>query len=409
MPVRAPQYRRDRSAQAGGNARTLFETGPDCTPDTESWPAIEDVFDAYFKCRINKRNTVNQLTFEQDLERNLVKLWRDLHTGSYRINPGIAFVVTRPKIREIWAADFRDRIVHHLIYNAIFPRFMNAFIRDSYACIPGRGMHDGMRRASKFARSVTHNHARKGYVAKIDIANFFNSIDKTILEGLLMRRAGDHPCREILCRVLHHDPRIGAKYKSTRKMFRQVPQHKSLLHAPAHIGLPIGNLTSQFFANVYLHELDRHVKHDLGIRYYGRYVDDMVLFDPDPVVLRDAIGRIDDFLRTGLNLALNPSKTCLNKVSAGFDFCGFWIKPGRIYLRRTTWNNAKSRSVELAREVDYSDSKSLKTLQASINSYLGMLGSVDGYRARQALCASTSSLFLTPGSDFTKMDGPPPG
>lgn len=224
---------------------------------------IDAIFDAYFACRRNKRNSINQLRFEADLESNLVALYRDLVNGNYKIGRSVAFVVTHPKIREVWAADFRDRIVHHLIYNAIADRFHRRFIRDSYACIPGRGTHDGMRRVSSFARSITRNWTRPAYFLKCDVANFFNSIDRNILIGLVLRHVQEPWLRELIQYVALHDPRPGALFRSPPHLFARVPRHKSLLHAPDGKGLPIGNLTSQFFANVYLNELDQFVKHGL--------------------------------------------------------------------------------------------------------------------------------------------------
>ncbi len=149
---------------------------------------IEAVFDAYFDCRKSKRNSKTQLRFEADLERNLVELYDDLKDGSYEIGPSIAFVITRPKIREVWAADFRDRVVHHIIYNAISQRFHNRFITDSYACISGRGIHYGLDRVTGFARSITQNWSRPAYFMKADVANFFNAINRHIMVDLIEKR-----------------------------------------------------------------------------------------------------------------------------------------------------------------------------------------------------------------------------
>jgi len=233
---------------------------------------LEAVFDAYFDCRRTKRNSINQLRFEADLESNLVGLYRDLTGGYYRIGRSIAFVVTHPKIREVWAADFRDRVVHHLIYNAIYDRFHRRFIRDSYACIPGRGTHDGLRRVSGFARSVTRNWTRPAFFLKADVANFFNSIDQRLVVGLAERHVEEEWLRTLIRQIALHDPRPGAEMRSPPSLFARVPRHKSLIHAPAGTGLPIGNLTSQFFANLYLNELDQHVRHVLKAQRYGRYV-----------------------------------------------------------------------------------------------------------------------------------------
>jgi retron-type reverse transcriptase len=308
---------------------------------------IESVFDAYFDCRRTKRNSLNQLRFEADLEGNLVTLYRDLADGSYRIGRSIAFVVTHPKIREVWAADFRDRVVHQVIYNAICDRFHRRFIRDSYACMPDRGTHDGLRRVSGFARSITRNWTSGAYFLKADVANFFNSIDHGILVDLIERDVREEWLRRLIRQVALHDPRPGAALRSPPALFARVPRHKSLLHAPAGKGLPIGNLTSQFFANLYLNELDQHVKHYLKAQRYGRYVDDMVLFHEDPGVLNGWYTQIDEFLRSRLGLRLHPNKKHLNRADSGIDFTGFIIKPGRTYLRKSSLSgcNAENRGV----------------------------------------------------------------
>lgn len=146
-------------------------------------------------------------------------------------------MVTRPKVREVWAADFRDRIVHHLIYNAIADRFQRRFIRDSYACIPGRGTHDGMRRIAGFARSITRNWTVPAWYMKCDVANFFNSIDRSILLGLVLHRVEEW-LRELVTSVILYDPRPQALRRSPPHLFAAVPRHKSLLHAPPGKGLP---------------------------------------------------------------------------------------------------------------------------------------------------------------------------
>jgi RNA-directed DNA polymerase len=366
---------------------------------------LEAVFDGYFDCRRTKRNSINQLRFEADLESNLVGLYRDLTGGNYRIGRSIAFVVTHPKIREVWAADFRDRVVHHVIYNAISDRFIRRFVRDSYACMPGRGTHDGLHRVSGFARSVTRNWTRPAFFLKADVANFFNSIDRRILVGLAERHVLEGWLRDLIRQVALHDPRPGAVMRSPLSLFARVPRHKSLLHAPAGKGLPIGNLTSQFFANLYLNELDQYVKHVLKAQRYGRYVDDMVLFHEDPGVLNGWYVQMDDFLMSRLGLHLHPRKKHLNRADSGIDFTGFIIKPGRTYLRQTSLSGCKRKIRAWEREGSPVDPESLSRVSQSLNSYLGMLRQVNGYKARKALCRRVENLFLRADAECTKVKG----
>jgi RNA-directed DNA polymerase len=369
----------------------------------EACLTLEAVFDAYFHCRKTKRNSINQLCFEADLERNLVALYRELAGGDYKIGRSIAFVVTYPKIREVWAAEFRDRVVHHVIYNAIAERFHRRFIRDCYACIPGRGTHDGLRRVSGFARSITRNWTRPAFFLKADVANFFNSIDRRILVGLTERLVPEEWLRSLVRQIALHDPRPGALMRSPARLFARVPRHKSLLHAPEGKGLPIGNLTSQFFANVYLNEIDQFAKHRLKAEYYGRYVDDMVLFHEDADVLNAWYGQMDAFLTEILGLHLHPRKKHLNRADAGIDFTGFIIKPGRTYLRQTSLSGCKRKLRAWERNGSPVDPETLEQVSQSLNSYLGMLRQVNGYRARKALCQRVESLFLQADAECTKV------
>ncbi len=364
---------------------------------------LEEVFDAYFDCRKHKRNTVNQLQFEAELEPNLIGLYRELSEGRYQIGRSVAFVVTHPKIREIWAAGFRDRIVHHIIYNRISGHFYRRFIRDSYACIPGRGVHDGHRRVTGFARSITRNWTRPAYYLKIDIANFFNSIDRYRLLEILERYSYEPWLRGLIRQVTLHDPNPGADFRSRPALFDTVPPQKSLRRAPEGKGLPIGNLTSQFFANVYLNEIDQFIKHELHVRYYGRYVDDMVLFHEDPGILNNWCDRIDGFLQERLSLHLHPRKKHLNRVDTGINFTGFIIKPGRSYLRQTTVSRCRHKIRAWERAGKPLDHETLERLSASVNSYLGMLRQVDGYQSRRAICKRVENLFMVSDEECTKV------
>ncbi len=364
---------------------------------------IDAVFDAYFDCRRNKRNSINQLRFETDLETNLVTLFRELRDGDYKIGRTLAFVVVYPKIREIWAADFRDRVVHHLIYNAISDRFYRRFIRDTYGCIPERGIHDGMRRTSGFARSITRNWTQPAYAMKIDVANFFNSIDKNRLLPLIEQYVSEEWLKQLIRQVMFHDPRTNAKFRSSRALFDIVPRHKSLLHAPDGKGLPIGNLTSQFFANVYLNAVDQFVKHGLRAQYYGRYVDDMILFHKDADVLNEWYDEIDGFLKETLDIRLHPDKKWLNRAEAGINFVGFIIKPGRTYLRRSSLSRCHQKIRAWERDGSKVDHETLQEMADSVNSYLGILRQVDGYNARKAICKRVESLFLNADEDCTKI------
>jgi RNA-directed DNA polymerase len=331
---------------------------------------------AYFDCRRTKRNSINALAFEQDLEANLGALHDELTAGTYRPGPSICFVVRRPKIREVWAADFRDRVVHHLLYNRIGPRFTRAFIADSCACIEGRGTLYAGRRLESKVRSVTYNWARPAFYLKADLANFFVAIDKRILTEQLTARIPEPWWRWLTLLVLWHDPRPSVAIQSPPELLARVPPHKSLLNQPAHLGLPIGNLSSQFFANVYLDALDQFAKHRLQARHYIRYVDDFVLLHESRAWLASALTEIEAFVPRQLNVALNPAKTIMQPVDRGIDFVGHVIKPWRRTLRRRTFNEAL---VRLAGAED---------VWTSANSYFGLLRQASRSHADRARLAN---------------------
>lgn len=325
--------------------------------------SFADLVRAYENCRRHKRNQSSALAFEQNQERNLIRLHEELQADTYTPGPSICFVITRPKPREVWAAAFRDRIVHHLLYNHIAPRFYATFIADSCACIPGRGTFYAAKRLETKVRSITQNWKRPAFYLKADLANFFVSIDKRILWQLLARQIPEPKWRQLAHTILFHDPRPGAVIQSNPEKLALIPPHKSLFNQPAHQGLPIGNLSSQFFANVYLNELDQFIKHRIRAKHYIRYVDDFVLLHESPQWLNDAKAQIEAFLPSHLAMQLNPKKTILQPVDRGIDFVGQVIKPWRRILRRRTFHDALHRLNHMP----------AADLFESANSYFGLL------------------------------------
>lgn len=324
--------------------------------------SFEELAQAYFDCRRHKRNTNSARRFELNLEENLLALHDDLQAGTYKPGRSICFVVMRPKHREVWAADFRDRIVHHLLYNHVGASIEAKFIADSCACIPGRGTLYAAERLEAKVRSVTQNWSRPVYYLKCDLANFFVAIDKRVLTNQLVRLIDEPWWRNLALQILWHDPRGDYEVRSPRHLFNKVPQHKRLTAQAAHLGLPIGNLSSQFFANVYLNDLDQFVKHQLRARHYIRYVDDFLLLHESPQQLNAWRAEIEAFL-PGLGAKLNPKKTILQPVDRGIDFVGHVIKPWRRTTRKRT-------AKEALRRVAAAAPKDLRTIA---NSYFGLL------------------------------------
>ncbi len=291
---------------------------------------------AYKDCRRHKRNTKAAIEFEYNLEENLLKLYEDLKTGKYEISGGICFVVTKPKIREVWAASFRDRIVHHLVYNEISGDFYKRFIKDTYSCIPKRGTLNAVKQLQKYCLSASKNYTEKVYYLKADIENFFVSIDKDILFKELEKYVKEEWLLDLLKLIVYHDPKKGVELRSTKKLFALLPKHKSLWHTPISKGLPIGNLTSQFFSNIYLNIFDQFVKHKLRCKFYCRYVDDFIVLNKSAKSLNKIHKSATKFLDYALKLKLHQKKKTINLIIMGLDFVGYVLKPNRMFLRYTT-------------------------------------------------------------------------
>ncbi len=329
--------------------------------------SFAELVQAYIDCRRTKRNTASALEFERDQEHNLLQLQDELVAGTYRPGRSICFVVTRPKAREVWAADFRDRIVHHLLYNRISPRFYASFISDTCACIPGRGTLYAANRLEAKIRSASENWSKPVWYLKCDLANFFVAIDKIVLREQIAARVSEPWWMALAETILFHDPRLDFELRGTPELLAKVPPHKRLTNQPDHLGLPIGNLSSQFFANIYLNALDQHAKHQIHARYYIRYVDDFILLDSSPQWLNAALTDITDFLPRVLGARLNHSKTILQPVDRGVDFVGHVIRPWHTRTRRRIVRQA----VHRVNTVETED-----VWQAG-NSYLGLLRQSD--------------------------------
>ena len=354
-------------------------------------PLFALLVQAYLDCRRNKRNSASALEFEDHVERNLFELHEELIAGTYRPGRSICFVITRPKPREVWAAVFRDRVVHHLLYNHIAPRFHASFVADSCACIPGRGTLYAARRLEHQVRSVTENWSRPASYLKLDLANFFVSIDKTVLLAQIQRRVTEPWWMALAETILMHDPRQDVEVRGSRRELALVPPHKSLFNAPSDHGLPIGNLSSQFFANVLLDDLDQFVKHRLRAPHYVRYVDDFVLVHRDVAWLNSARSEIESRL-ADLHLALNPRKTVSQPVDRGIDFVGHLIKP----WRRTPRANALPNALRRIGTVDADEFD-------QINSYFGLLRqSPASHHLRAELANAARRRGFTVNGELTK-------
>jgi len=349
----------------------------DQSDDAHAEFSFTELAQAYHDCRRSKRNTPSALAFEQQLERNLIALHDELQDGTYTPGRSICFLVTRPKPREVWAADFRDRVVHHLLYNRIAPRFYASFIADTCACIPGRGTLYAAQRLEAKIRSASQNWTKPIWYLKCDLANFFVSVDKTVLREQIAARVTEPWWLRLTETILFHDPRQNYELRGASALIALVPPHKRLINQPAHLGLPIGNLSSQFFANIYLDALDQYAKHQLRARHYIRYVDDFILLHESPQWLNAALAAIETFVPATLHATLNPSKTILQPVDRGVDFVGHVIKPWFTRTRPRTVRTAIKRI----------GSMPAADVFTAANSYFGLLRQAPHSHADRVLVA----------------------
>ncbi len=315
-------------------------------PDGHPLLTLENLYRAYLRCRRRKRTSHNAMRFEADLEANLMRLRDELNSGSYRPGPSLAFMVEKPKRREIFAADFRDRIVHHLLVGHLTPGWERRFIDDSYACRMGKGTHRAVERLRSFCRKATANGTREAFYLQLDVRGFFVTLDRNILYEMLAAREPDPVVRWLIGVILFDEPTRHCRFRRTRRSdFERLPAHKTLFRANPGCGLPIGNLTSQFFANVYLDRLDQFVKHELKARFYLRYADDMVFVAAKREPLTEWRDRVEEFLDRRLRLRLNP-KERLRPVGDGIDFLGYVVRPAYVLVRRRVVGGFRERLIK---------------------------------------------------------------
>ncbi len=287
------------------------------------YPQVYEFANLYYAFRDaarRKRSRPDVAEFEFDLEENLFKLQEELETHTYAPGGYRSFHITQPKWRKVSAAPFRDRVAHHALCRVIEPIFERRFVHDSYACRMGRGTHRALDRCQHLAR-------RYPYVLQCDIRKFFPSIDNTILRSLIARLIPDAGVLWLVDQILES----GAGVLASEYEMVWFPGD-DLMAAVRPRGLPIGNLTSQFWANVYLNELDQFVKRELRCHAYLRYVDDFLLFAEGKLSLHRWRKEIVEFLVT-LRLKLHERRAQVYPVETGIPFLGFRVYPDRRRLK----------------------------------------------------------------------------
>ena len=324
------------------------------------WPLVtswDNLYNAYLEARENKRYRPEVLKFTANLEENLINTQNHLYWKSWAPGRWREFIVHEPKARHIQAPSFSDRIVHHALVRVIEPLFERKFIYDSYACRVGKGTIAAVLRTQGFLRQAKtkYNHV---YVLKADISKYFPSIQHDHLTRILKRTIRDKDILRLCEIIIHNRGEHGC-------------------------GIPVGALTSQLFANVYLDQLDHLIKDEFGVKFYTRYMDDWIILAPDKKRLWSILDAIEDFLTSRLGLRLNP-KTQIFPASHGVDFCGYRIWPTHILPRKRNVKRARRRLQKLSKFYAHKQI-TLERARASVMSFLGYMKHCDGYRSTVAV------------------------
>lgn len=312
---------------------------------------------------------------------NINELKRDIYAGEYRLEKYREFYVNEPKKRLIMSVPFRDRVVQWAIYRVINQNLINGYIKDSYGCIPGRGSLCAMRRLKGWMEKVSRK-PDKWYYLKLDISKYYYRISHEILKALLAKKIKDKRLLELLGRIIDCDTcpfglPDGADLEN-------IPPEERLYDT----GMPIGNLLSQMFANIYLDTLDQHCKRTLGIKYYIRYMDDIIILGNDKSGLAEIKGSISRFLQIRLRLKLN-NKTCIRPIAQGVEFVGYRIWANRVNVRKSTTLHMKRGVRGIVRKFQAGIVSADKAGQV-FSSILGMLAHTDSKEFKECLRNETT-------------------
>lgn len=317
-----------------------------------------DIFKKGKECKLDIQD------FALSQENNIFQLHAKLKNGHYRHANYISFFITDPKLRAINKAQVRDRVLHHAIVRAIEPLFERNFIYDSYSSRKEKGSHKAIKRLYQFAWKLSRNDTKIVWVLKCDIRKFFDSVDHEILLNLLKREISDQRVIKLLSEI--------------------IDSYDSALENQRAKGIPLGNLTSQLFSNVYLNPLDQFVKRNLKAKYYVRYADDFVILSCDKESLEKNVSKLKKFLREYLRLELHPSKLTLRKFSQGIDFLGYVVFPHHTILRTKTKKRMIRKISKKQRELA-NNPESEKSFEQTIQSYLGVLSHCRGEEIRKKI------------------------
>jgi RNA-directed DNA polymerase len=385
-----------------------------------AWPTYSDLLDAYQKCRLRKQPSPHQLYFESKLGENLNLLLHEIHTRTYCPSRTVCFIVTHPKPREVFAAHFRDRIIHHLVVGQLEPLWEKKLIYSSFACRKRKGPDRARQYLCSQVRSISQGGRKEVFVLQMDIASFFATISRSLLLSLILQPFKNPSLIFLIKASYSHDARKHVWMQSSQEHRQLIPWEKSWFNQSEDQGLPIGNLTSQFGANVYLNALDHFALRSMKADAYLRYMDDLTFLDRSAEKLYSMIQPLEKWLQKNRKQNFQPKKTFLKSMNEGIDYLGYHIKQSPITGRVELFTPPKKKwefiqVVRLLEREGMSDLKPFhplgfpsrdKTAQNTLdnlNSRLGVLKHSRSYCFRKNVLTRLESRFTNPEkipSDF---------
>lgn len=379
-----------------------------------------DLYAAFTCASRHKEKKSYVCRFRRDLRRNIEMLADELLSHTYKPEPSLCFIVEYPKKREVFAAQFRDRVVHHLYYNYTHRLYERTFIADTYSCIEHRGTHYGIGRLKRHILQESHSYQRPCYVLKLDIRGYFMHIVRGRLLTIAceaLERMRTHRIEKggrqtyddmmdidfvkwLTERIVMEDPKNSCRIAGDSSMWEGLDRNKSLFYTPDGCGLPIGNLTSQLFSNVYMNVFDQYMKRTLHCRHYGRYVDDSYVVSHDRRWLLSLVPEVREFLSSELGLELHMGKLQVSDSKWGVEFTGAYIKPWRCYISNASLQRIRQTTAKMRTD------NPMATYR-SVNSLLGILAHYDSYNIRSNIFCTEKFLSVsTYNSDIKKMYKP---
>ncbi|MFA5318047.1 MAG: reverse transcriptase/maturase family protein [Patescibacteria group bacterium] len=323
--------------------------------------SIENLLEAWKEFLLGKRSREDVQEFSLNLMNNIIYLYQDLKSLTYKHGSYQAFKINDPKPRDIHKASVRDRLLHHAIYRKLYPFFECTFIADSYSCRNNKGTHKAINKFRSYFYKASKNNTRTCWVLKCDIRKFFANIDHMVLINILREYISDQHIIKLLTKIIN-------SFSSSR----------------TGIGLPLGNLTSQLLVNIYMNEFDQFVKHKLKAKYYIRYADDFVILSADEQWLKRQIRTVQTFLYKELKLEIHPNKIFIKTFASGVDFLGMVNFADHRVLRTKTKNRIFKKMKDKKKMLE-NNIISEDNFNQGLQSYLGMLKHCNGYKIEQKL------------------------